>query len=179
MNTKIIFFATFLSILALACDEKKEITQALCESQTNRADCEAAGCTYTCGMVLVANTARDCQARRKIGRCLAVVKLFDNAVNNQDYYYSVEAGQTGWFLGRIIHQTIDGIFAGSFDEYFQIKNPHHYRVEVLGHRPYVMIWEDTVDPCTMYDPDGTLFPWEGSCETDWWSETMWDDVLPE
>ena len=45
MSTKLIHFSTFMLLFTVACDEKKkEITQELCERQTNRADCEAIGC---------------------------------------------------------------------------------------------------------------------------------------
>ena len=53
MKINLMVFSISLLGLNLACDEKKEITQALCEAQTTRADCDAAGCTYTCGMVFL------------------------------------------------------------------------------------------------------------------------------
>ena len=79
MSNILIVFTTLFLMLNLACDEKKkEITQELCERQTNRADCEAVGCTYTCGMILTEEAqpygSKNCVARRHVGRCLAVVK---------------------------------------------------------------------------------------------------------
>ncbi len=183
MNTKLILFTSSLLLLNLACDEKKkDITQELCESQTNRADCEAAGCTYTCGMVLVETISNisnhNCAKRRNVGRCLAVVKLIPEESNNQDYFYSISSGNTGW-LSDVVSITNVNNTATSYSEYFKIENPHPYPLEVLGHHSYVSYFGTAADPCSQGDPDGTLFPWEGSCETDWWSEDIWDDVLPE
>ena len=181
METKsIISFLVIASILA-SCDEKKEssprLTQALCENQNTRADCEAAGCTYTCGMVLRRNSDEngwECISRRKVGRCVAVVRLIEEENNNQDYFYSIDPNSSAWLLDEVVDYSI-GMSVNRYLEYFKVDNQRDYPVQVLGHRSYTL----EIDPCYGDDPNETLYPWEGSCETDWWSEDMWDDVLPE
>lgn len=181
MSTKIFVIATTLLLLHLACDENKPITQELCERQTNRADCEAAGCTYTCGMVLTqfqTGETRKCLKRRKVGRCLAVVKFNrENDVNNQDYNFTITPNTIGWFGEEVLQQdSNNGI---RYLEFFNVENTNDFTVEVLGHQSWAHDFGLIADPCSHDDPDETHFPWEGSCETDWWSEDMWDDVLPE
>jgi hypothetical protein len=161
--TRIIIAASFL-MFHLACEEKKPITQELCESKTNRADCEAAGCTFACGTVLV-EKQESCIARRNVGRCLAVKKFVRETVNNSENYWAVYPNQTRWFFS---FQPTSG-----YSEYFRITNDHTYPVEIIGYRTNAREF----DPCIMYDPEGDSVPWEGSCETDWWSQDMWDDVL--
>jgi hypothetical protein len=170
----------FLGGILASCDENKDsttgLTQALCENQTTRADCEAAGCTYTCGMVLTqfqTGETRTCLKRRKVGRCLAVVKFFrENDENNQDYNFTITPNTIGWFGEEVFLQ--DGI---RYLEFFNVKNTNDFTVEVLGHQSWAHDFGLIADPCSHDDPDETLFPWEGSCETDWWSEAMWDDIL--
>jgi len=175
MKTKIIVIATTLLVLNLACDEKKPITQELCERQTNQADCESAGCTVACGMILMSDNSNACLARRQVGRCLAVVKFVgkDDDTNNGDINHTIHRDETVW--------TVDSPPLNGYYSWFRIRNPFPYTVEVLGHRLGMMSQESfNGDPCIFYDPDGApSVPWEGSCETDWWSEDMWDDILPE
>jgi len=183
MKTKIFVIAASLLWLILACDEKKkEITQELCESQTNQADCEAAGCTYTCGMVLRRDSEEngwECMSRRKVARCLAVVKLVEEESNNQDYFYAIFPNSSAWLRDEVVDYSV-GMSVDRYIEYFKVDNQRDYAVEVMGHHSYTSTFEGMdIDPCHADDPEGTLFPWEGSCETDWWSEYMWDDVLPE
>jgi len=165
MSTKFIFFVTSILFVNLACDEKKTITQELCERQTNRDDCEAAGCTFTCGTILV-KSRESCIARRNAGRCLAVKKFVRETVNNSENYWAVYPNQTRWFFS---YQP-----SNDYSEYFRISNDHTYPVEIIGYHSYALEF----DPCIMYDPNGDSVQWEGSCETDWWSESLWDDVLP-
>ena len=184
MKTNIILIVTSYFLLNLACDEKKPITQALCESQTNRADCEAAGCTYNCGMVFVKilpDSSSDCVARRNVGRCSAVVKFVgkDDDTNNGDIDYIIGPNKTGWMTDYYTHSMVENNNIIEYKSMFKVRNPFPYTVEVLGH--HLSFWDhlpDDQDPCFHYDPDGAPeVPWEGSCETDWWSEDMWDDIL--
>ncbi len=184
MNKKMIAFTISLLGLNLACDEKKEITQAFCEAQTTRADCEAAGCTYTCGMVFLKrlpNSSRDCVARRHVARCLAVVKFVgeDDSTNYGDIGYLMRPNTIGWMADYDTRSKVENNENVEYGSMFKIRNPFPYTVEVLGHHLY--FWDhlpEDQDPCFEYDPDGALLiPWEGSCETDWWSPSMWDDVL--
>ncbi len=185
MCRKTYIFTTLMLILNLACDDKKnEITQALCARQTTRSDCEAVGCTYTCDMVLMKHgyTNHACVARRKAGRCIAMVELnIQNDINNGiDHDYKIDAHSTGWQTGELVFSSNENNELYQYVSMFKVKNPYPYSVEVLGYR--AATWpadSENEDPCTLYDPDETLFPWEGSCETDWWSQDMWDDVLPE
>jgi len=185
MRTRIIIIATSLLLLHLACEEKKPITQELCESKTNRADCEAAGCTYTCGMVFVrqSGSSSKCVARRRAGRCLAVVKFAvkNDDTNNGDVDYDLGPSEIGWLTDRETQNVIINNENHEYFSMFRIQNPFPFTVEVLGY--HQSIWDHLPadqDPCYQYDSDGAPdIPWEGSCETDWWSQDMWDDVLTE
>ena len=179
-----IVIAASLFLLASACDEKKPITQELCERQTNRADCESAGCTYTCGMVFVKrqpDSSRDCVARRNVGRCFAVVKFVgkDDDTNNGDIDYLIGPNDTGWMTDQNTRSSFINNENFEYLSMFRIHNKFPYMAVVLGHHSSFL--DDSGfdgDPCFQYDPDGAPeIPWEGSCETDWWSEEMWDDVL--
>ena len=182
---KFFFISCFLGLFVVSCDDgtqkKTEITQQLCEGLTNRTDCVAAGCTYTCGMVLMEHKTgeiRTCVKRRNAGRCLAVIKLVLDDMNNNDYEYSISPQGSDWLSEFVQDGFIENVYTG-YREYFRIENPYDYPLEVLGHRSYAQDFGGgDFDPCSVDDPDETLFPWEGSCETDWWSDTMWDDVLP-
>ncbi len=185
MKTRLIFFTITLLLLDLACDEKKkEITQVLCEGITNRTDCEAAGCTYTCGMVFLKTQldggSAECVARRKVGRCLAAVKKVTGKVNNDnDVYTGVSANSIGWIPSGSEY-SVQNNTTLRYRSYIKVNNTLPYPIEVLGYEaPTWPADSEDHDPCTSFDPDGTLFPWEGSCEADWWSEDLWDDVLPE
>ena len=175
MKNLLAIFVAFFSIFNLACEEKKkEITQELCERQTNRADCEAAGCTYTCGIALTEEiwneTHRTCLARKRFGVCLAIVP-YKAAVNNNngpDVTWEIEPGEEVW-----IRRNGSQAVSENHYEYIFFHNATGQRVEAKGYTTLHF------DPCLEDDPDETLFPWEGSCETDWWSETMWDDILTE
>jgi len=187
MSTKLIYFWIFMLLFTVACDEKKkEITQEHCERQTNRADCEAAGCTYTCGMIflkVLPDSSSDCVARRNVGRCLAVVKFVgkDDHTNNGDIDYLMGPNETGWHTDIYTRYGFENNSNYSYRSMFRLKNPFPYTVEVLGH--HFSFWggiPDDQDPCYQLDPDGApSILWEGSCETDWWSEDLWDDVLAE
>lgn len=184
MRTRIIIIIVSFLMLHLACEEKKPITQELCESKTNRADCEAVGCTYMCDMVFFKKlqSSSDCVARRHVSRCLAVVKFVgkDDNTNNGDIDYKIGPNQAGWIQDQYIRT---GFVNNDNIEYwsiFKIKNPFPYTVEVLGHQRTFQSDSSFYlnDPCLMFDPDGAPdVLWEGSCETDWWSEAMWDDIL--
>ncbi|MBU1412540.1 hypothetical protein KKD52_14865 [Myxococcota bacterium] len=182
---KLLSISCLLGLFVVSCDDgtqkKTEITQALCEGITNRTDCEAAGCTYTCGMVLTKVSASDpyrkCLKRRHAGVCLAIIPLVRSDTNNQDYEYSIPSNTTGWFSEEVMMVNIEGVLT-RYMQYFRYENHNDYPVELQGNRDWAHDFGDIADPCSVEDPDETLFPWEGSCETDWWSDTMWDDVLP-
>ncbi len=184
MRTRIIIIIVSFLMLHLACEEKKPITQELCESKTNRADCEAAGCTYMCDMIFLKklpDSSSDCVARRHVSRCFAVVKFKgnDDDTNNGDIDYLMGPNETGWMpdLNTQSRSVNNEIY--EYSSMFRIRNPFPYTVKVLGH--HLTFLDDSgfdTDPCFHYDPDGAPdVLWEGSCETDWWSEAMWDDIL--
>ncbi len=86
-----------------------------------------------------------------------------------DNFGVIWPGRARW-IRKIIHDH-------SIIEYFEVDNrSNDQAVVVLGFEEFEALVED---PCSFSDPYETLFPWEGSCETDWWSEDLWDDVIPE
>ncbi|PKN22708.1 MAG: hypothetical protein CVU65_14835 [Deltaproteobacteria bacterium HGW-Deltaproteobacteria-22] len=170
MNIKSLLILTTFLVFNFSC-EKKEITQELCESKTNRSDCEAAGCTYTCGISLTEEvwniTHRKCLARHRVGVCLAIVPFQEN-MSEQDITWEINPGSEVW-----VRRAGSQVTPYTYYEYVHYINETNQRVEALGYTTLHF------DPCLEDDPDETLFPWEGSCETDWWSEDLWDDVIPE
>ncbi len=174
---KLLFISCLLGLFVVSCDDgtqkKTEITQALCEALPNRTDCEAAGCTYTCGMVLteedLMSPDRHCLARRHVGVCMALVPASEGNDNmEEDVSWDIHPGERVW-IRREVRSTPTPY---TFYEYVHFLNETDQPLEAPG------LATLAADPCLNDDPDETLFPWEGSCETDWWSDTMWDDVLP-
>jgi len=175
------FFTIFLAVILLSggCDEKNqakpEITQETCEAIQDAEDCVRAGCTKVCDVVFYGQRGDgilDCQARRHASACLAVVPW-----SSVDHFNDLNSGGIGdeevW-LCKGEHFPVIGTQTACF----RFRNESGEPVVVLGYSRGDTDFPDT-DPCLRWDSDESRFPWEGSCETDWWSESMWDDVLPE
>jgi hypothetical protein len=101
--------------------------------------------------------------------------------NNSDINHVIYPNEIGWIVDHYTRSAADNTAYLTYYSMFKIKNHFPYTVEVLGqHLVFPTDLPDDQDPCYMFDADGApLILWEGSCETDWWSEAMWDDILPE
>jgi len=172
MYSRFLFSIAALLLLACTACDKESITQSRCERQTNRADCEAAGCTFACGVSLLKESGYGvpftCLARRRVGTCLAMVPYF---FDNPNVSPPIEPGQTRWVRSFVRNGEEPYTYIA---EYIRVINTTDEAMEVIGHPS-----NKPQDPCLEGDPDESLFPWEGACETDWRNEDLWDDVLSE
>ncbi|PKN25836.1 MAG: hypothetical protein CVU65_07485 [Deltaproteobacteria bacterium HGW-Deltaproteobacteria-22] len=162
-------------LFAAGCDDDpapKEITQASCAAIQNAEDCLRAGCTPTCDVIFygqINEGALDCQARRRAGACVAAVpwSSFDhfNDLNN-----SPIVDEEVWLCN---HEFFSG--EGTQTACFRFQNETGVPVGVLGYSTSDVGWPET-DPCLRWDPDESRFPWEGSCDTLWFTRDLWDEV---
>lgn len=163
----------FLMVLMGSCISKgPELSQSFCEDITDPVTCEAYGCTYNCGMVLV--RGRECLGRRNAGICLAVIRWRGSPVNNLGGGGVISPGERVWICKQGIEHCPE------CDSCFPFENSKFpWGVEILGYD--YMHGNDinfpTTDPCDHSDPDGTIYPWEGSCDSLRWTPRLWNDVL--